>query len=159
MAVPLPLQGKSVFLIGDPGRRSRTRLPWAGIRSPFRGKNSMPGENAERKSVYVRFNSTTASTEGLRPDSKRVLVAPAFVGIVRAVTDSSEPYSMQRWQSSVPHRGNRYQIRQHVFSLKGMRIPAQGQRVIERHPGFRFRAIVGALNGHGNAMIVIRFKQ
>ena len=38
LTVPLPLQGKSMFLTGDPGRRSKTRLPRAGIRSPFRGK-------------------------------------------------------------------------------------------------------------------------
>jgi len=40
LTVPLPLQGKSMFLTGDPGRRSKTSLPWAGIRSPFRGKIS-----------------------------------------------------------------------------------------------------------------------
>ena len=27
-----------MFLTGDPRWRSKTRLPWAGIRSPFRGK-------------------------------------------------------------------------------------------------------------------------
>ncbi len=32
------LQGKSVFFDCDPGRRSRTSLPWASFRSPFRGK-------------------------------------------------------------------------------------------------------------------------
>ena len=35
LTVPLPLQGKSMFLVGDPGRRSKTSVPWAGIRSPF----------------------------------------------------------------------------------------------------------------------------
>jgi hypothetical protein len=35
--VPLPLQGNAVVFYYDPGRRTRTSLPWADIRSHFSG--------------------------------------------------------------------------------------------------------------------------
>ena len=63
--VPLPLQGKSVFLIGDPGRRSKTRLPWAGIRSPFRGKTRRSAEEAEHPPVHARFHPPHSKSDCL----------------------------------------------------------------------------------------------
>ncbi len=56
-------------------------------------------------------------------------------------------------------RGYCYHPRAHVFSPKGIGIPAQGKRVFERRPGFRFRVIVGALKGHWNAINAIRVKK
>ena len=129
----------NLFLTGAPGRRSRTSLPWADIRSPFRGKRRKGyprcltltcrphryffwwtfrgkrrgGHRKERAgiAVHIRLNSTPASTVGLRPNSEKTSVVVAYGGIVCIVTNSSKTYSMQMWQSSFPRRGYGYQPR------------------------------------------------
>ena len=61
--------------------------------------------------VHMSFPRRGYGCQPRASESSSAALGRAFVGVFRAVTDSSESYSLERWQSSFPRRGYGYQSR------------------------------------------------